>query len=861
MINNYFYQYHELVLSRILSNQTKLYDHQREALLAIYQKAVKGEMDAAYRQAALVLAGVGTGKTLIQAITPYILAPWMNGEKALFLSDNCTLRERFIKDFPTTLSGKPLYDQWLLYSLEVLPPGVPPPVIVELDANNFESYAFAIHEANLLVANRQFLLNLVNRGDIEANTIGLLCVDEAHFSAAASYRTITNYFENALLTYFTGSKFRSDSQPLPNVRYAEVEDSDEWGNTIIRHAPIADFEFSLQQAWKLNPPPVKRLTLKEATSEAFLVEEEGEEVKYDLETFLAKAQSERGWFRRIIFADSFSLPVLQKGVEILLNKRKKTGQPHAMIVRTLNIPHAHRVAKLLEENFPGLEGKIGLIHSEKDSYDLAGRASDIINKFYDGELWILVHCGMIGVGFDYKWASVSCCLCVLKSLSPAEQEWGRIIRKVPGDAPSSFPQLEHPNWGVVVTHESLQIRPLFQEFLQGKESDIIAANPTPSKTKPVLTTGYEAGETVLSVDNTANLQPGDVIKLTAVVEPEIPTPPKFDLKQELLSTGSLSQPTSEEKSSTTLSTDTDKNEPPSVLSGLPLAEAFQQPPSETMQPPEEAPPPWEKEAEAVAQRLQEIRSVRTVNVQIEAVIDNKRVQITPTWTDLPPGATIQVTRKQVEEPLATFKNHVNLDWQVMVGEELISYNDYKKRVILEQKGLSINDAGEIMSGGISLKQTMPPGVYETFLKGLETELETTSVEVPHAPVIARPDKAKLDCQARYGARIRGLVFDLFKQRYLVPDGANGTSLIDRPVKSLKEAIERVIAKGKKPNFKNNQQLVHSAVFGYIKEKTGRNWNEHNEQQYEEVRRIAFKYMMNLTEQLRFQRKAGRQFKV
>ena len=209
---------------------------------------------------------------------------------------------------------------------------------------------------------------------------------------------------------------------------------------------------------------------------------------------------------------------------------------------------------------------------------------------------------MIGVGFDHKWASVSCCLCVLKSLSPAEQEWGRIIRKVPGDAPSSFPQLEHPNWGVVVTHESLQIRPLFQEFLQGKESDIIAANPTPSKAKPVLTTGYEAGETVLSVDNTANLQPEDVIKLTAVVEPSIPTPPKFDLKQELLSTGSLSQPISEEKSSTNPSTDTDKNEPLSVLSGLPLAEAFQQPPSETMQPPEEAPPPWEKEASAISQR-------------------------------------------------------------------------------------------------------------------------------------------------------------------------------------------------------------------------------------------------------------------
>ncbi|MGH2412934.1 MAG: DEAD/DEAH box helicase family protein, partial [Microcystaceae cyanobacterium] len=250
---NYFLIYHELVLSRILSGDTKLYPHQQEALLAIYQKASRGEMEAPYRQAALILAGVGTGKTLIQALAPFILAPWMSGEKALFLSDNCTLRERFLRDFPTNSCGRPLYDQWLLYSLEILPPGVPPPTIVELDANNFESYAFALHEADVLVGNRQFVLNLVSRGDIEPERIGLLVVDEAHFSAAASYRTITHYFCDALLTYFTGSKFRSDSQPLPHVHYTEVPDWDELGNPVMRHAPVADFEFSLQQAWGLDP--------------------------------------------------------------------------------------------------------------------------------------------------------------------------------------------------------------------------------------------------------------------------------------------------------------------------------------------------------------------------------------------------------------------------------------------------------------------------------------------------------------------------------------------------------------------------------------------------------------------------------
>ncbi len=96
MADSYFLNYHELVLNRLLSGQTGLYQYQVEALLAIYQKAVRGEMDTHPRQAALILAGVGTGKTLMQAIAPFVLAPWMTGPRSLFLSDNCTLRSRVV---------------------------------------------------------------------------------------------------------------------------------------------------------------------------------------------------------------------------------------------------------------------------------------------------------------------------------------------------------------------------------------------------------------------------------------------------------------------------------------------------------------------------------------------------------------------------------------------------------------------------------------------------------------------------------------------------------------------------------------------------------------------------------------------
>ena len=167
----------------------------------------------------------------------------------------------------------------------------------------------------------------------------------------SSYRSVINYFSESLLCFFTGSRFRSDHLPIPHIRYSSIEDETESGQLVTRYTPVADFEFSVQQAWKLNPTPIKRLVYQEATSKAFVVEEEGgQEVNYSPEAFFAKAESDREWFRKILLADSFCLPVLAKAVEVLALKRQ-SGNPHAMIARGLNIPHAHRLYQLLE-TFP-----------------------------------------------------------------------------------------------------------------------------------------------------------------------------------------------------------------------------------------------------------------------------------------------------------------------------------------------------------------------------------------------------------------------------------------------------------------------------------------------------------------------------
>lgn len=318
-----------------------------------------------------------------------------------------------------------------------------------------------------------------------------------------------------------------------------------------------------------------------------------------------------------------------------------------------------------------------------------------------------------------------------------------------------------------------------------------------------------------------------------------PQSPKFSLVEELKSTGSLSENTDTHVSS--------NGRANSVSDATKSKSNFSPPDSEQLNI-----LPWQQEVDVIAQKLAEIRSAKTYQVQVEAILDSQRVQITPAWDDIPQGVEVSKSRSFVESPEANFLQHVGLDWQVLVGDELLAYSDYKKRVILQKHGMSLDEAGEIVSGGVRLKDTMPSMAYDLLLKGLEAELATAEVEVPHSDVIARPDKAKMEMQARYGASVRAPINDLFKQRGLIKDGTNGRSLVERPVQLLAQAIKRVEEKGHSPSFANNSALIHSAVFGFVKEQTGRGWSEHtSDAQYLEAVTLARQFLFRLREQLQW----------
>ncbi|MDZ4877857.1 MAG: hypothetical protein CLLPBCKN_007292 [Chroococcidiopsis cubana SAG 39.79] len=428
-------------------------------------------------------------------------------------------------------------------------------------------------------------------------------------------------------------------------------------------------------------------------------------------------------------------------------------------------------------------------------------------------------------------------------MSPAEQEWGRALRKVPGASASVFPELNHPNWAAIVTHSALGLRELFEQFQRGVAADVIKDLPTDKPIEPVLTAAYKAGETVLQLSNTASVKQGDLLEVRVpVVAPESRSP-KFSLLEELGQTNDL--------------LDASTGEPPTVTANDLVGEdaKFKQLEIDLNSPCDPQPGvtlPWQKEVDAISQKLQEIRSYKTCLLEVEAVLNNRQVQIAPTYFNIPSGVEIARAKTEREIPAATFLHHVGLDWQVLVEGQSISYRDYKKKIVLQQQGMDLDADGEVTIDGVRLKNTMPSSAYEIFLKGLEAELAAVEVEVPQCDRVVRLDKAKLELQARYRAQVRSLVNELFGQRGLIKDGASGRSLVERPVELLAAAIARVQEKGHEPSFANNSALLHSAAFGYIKEQTSRGWSEHTcESHYRDAVNLARRFVMQLREQLQW----------
>ena len=766
---SYFHQYSSTVIQRLYNHKTKLYPHQQAALLKLFEMGANGELLPENRQAdsgaAFFLVGVGCGKTVILQAAPYILGRFVQGKQVIFLSHNCTLRQRVMEDFPSKKLPKgkvePLLAEWELYKRGLLDETTPPPSILELSAESYSDVSFLLDKVNILVTNWQFLKNLVSRGDIDPKNIGLIVVDEAHHSAASSYRSIFNYFNHASLVFLTGTRHRGDREDLPYVRYVVEQCEELNGQTVLKKAPRTDFEFTIQDAWKLETPIIKRITFSPAKSEGFKVEEEGKETEYTAEQFYEKAEKERSWFQECVLADSFCQPVLDRAVEVLELKRKG-GEPHRMIIRALNIKHAYRLRELCE-NYPLLNGRVGLVHSANDEYDPEGRPSEIFSKFSKDEYIALIHVSMVGEGFNVPHASVSVPLCIMRSTQKAEQEFGRIIRKVNGTYPKAYDwgDFQSDNSAVVVTHEALGISDLFEQFIRGEEHIVIEDDPLAENDDAIrsriLQDSYQAGDTVLCLNNTDGLSDGDEIRVQVL-----------DSKGE----------------------------------------------------------------------------EQTFVFNVEKVIDKETIEVFPLLVDVPQGSLARKVASR-EDNDSEFIGHLGLRWYLRVNGKDVSVEEYRRQKALDQRELTRNEKGEIITLQGQKIQDLDPTFRKMVIDLLTQEEEKVDIPFQNIEVIALPGQSKKGLQDYHRKRIQKAVIDIAN---LALDGRKGRDLTNHPLDSLKDFTGRA-----EPN---NETLLHESIFRCVKRKTGKKWSDYKtEEEFEAAVQIAFKKIEEVREELKARRRS------
>jgi superfamily II DNA or RNA helicase len=746
-------------MRHLFDQKTELYPHQEQSLLKLHDLAVKGELNpkrSQGRKSAFLLIGVGCGKTVILQSAPYILGQHILGRQVIFLSDNCTLRQRVMDDFPIKQVGKkyvPIQQGWPLYKYGLLSPDTPPPQIVELKPDS-KTYRFDYQAADILVTNRQFLINLVKNGVINPDAVGLIVVDEAHHSAAKTYLDIFNYFDNASLVFLTGSRNRGDGEPLPFIQYENVESEEDNGQIVLKRAPKPDFEFTIQDAWKQKSPIIKKIAFSPARSEAFRVEEDGKEYEYTVEEFFLKAETDRQWFRQCILANSFCEPVLNRAVEILELKRQG-NRPHKMIIRALNIHHADRLYQLCQ-NYSLLQGRVGLVHSKLEEYDSEGRPHEVIEKFYKDEYIALIHVSMIGEGFNEPYASVSVPLCVMRSIQKAEQEFGRIIRKVDGTDPSNDVDFQSDNLAVVVTHAALGIDKLFNKFLAGEEAILVEEESEEEEIKRhrVLTDNYSAGDELLHLSSTDGLHTGDQV---------------------------------------------------------------------------------------MVKTYDNLGKEQKYYFQIEDVVGDGTLQVTPISVEIPKDSPARKSYNNDDDAIQ-FKGHIGLEWYLLIDGEYISINDYRRKEVIKKRNFDLDKDGEIInSSGIKIKN-FGPELHQGIVDLIEHELKT--IEIPYNQLVScRPDQEKKDRQQSYRKQVNRAIYNLLSDQLFVPDGKDGTSLIELELECLKGCSQKTAEK--------NSDFLMSQIFGYVKRQTGKEWRDHQtDDEYEAAKKLAFEKLQEVRSEIK-----------
>lgn len=427
-----------------------LRDPQREGYMRTF------EFFRAGKNKAILQIPVGCGKTGLASILPFGIAEG----RTLVIAPNLTIKNGLYEAMDITNRPKCFWRKAGVLGNEEMVAG---PLACTLDTGNIT----VATKSHFVITNIQQLATNVDKWLLQFsdNFFDMVIIDEAHHSAAESWKKVLERFPNAKVIHLTATPFRSDRQEID-------------GELVYRYS----FRSATLKGY------IKRLKasyVAPAEIELGFTDERGR--KYTLEE-VCKLKEEDWFSKGVALAPLCNEHIVDASLE-KFEELRQTGTQHQLIAVACSINHARDIRSLYSER--GYSSEI--IHSQQNPEE----QKNVLAALKNGTLDCIVQVMMLGEGFDHPHLSVAAIFRPFRSLAPYIQFVGRIMRVIVQNDPA------HPdNLGYIVTHLGMNLDQRLSEFKEFERDDEAFWKKVIDGEEPEVPPDVRSGNTRLSGSET-----------------------------------------------------------------------------------------------------------------------------------------------------------------------------------------------------------------------------------------------------------------------------------------------------------------------------------------------------------------------
>jgi DNA repair protein RadD len=401
-----------LNLEANIEDNGALREPQRDGYLRVYDFFNAG------KNKAILQIPVGCGKSGLASILPLGIARG----RVLVIAPNLTIKDGLYDAMDITNRQKCFWRKAAIIPDAQLITG---PYAVTLDTGNIS----VAEKSHIVITNIHQLATAVDKWLLQfpRDFFDMVVIDEAHHSAASSWKKVLDRFSNAKIIHLTATPFRSDRQEID-------------GELVYRYP----FRSATLKGY------IKRLKASYiAPSEISLGFSDSKGKTYTLEEVLKL--KEEDWFSRgVALARPCNLHIVDSSLE-KLEELRQTGTRHQLIAVACSVNHAKEIRSMYRERGYAAD----VIFSQMEEQE----KETVLAALKNGTLDCIIQVQMLGEGFDHPKLSVAAIFRPYRSLAPYVQFVGRILRVVVQNDPG------HPdNLGHIVTHLGMNLDERLKEF-------------------------------------------------------------------------------------------------------------------------------------------------------------------------------------------------------------------------------------------------------------------------------------------------------------------------------------------------------------------------------------------------------------